>query len=185
MNIKMPGIYHIYNRGINQQKIFFCRENYLYFLKKCHTYLRPVSDIFAWSLTPTHFDFLLEVNEVSLLPVKQGCLSIPAISNAIRKLQSEYAKGINIQVRRSGNLFQQKAKSKFLSAQEYAVTTFHYIHQIPIIHGLVSIPNEWPFSSINEYIFDKPETLCNKQKAIEILKLNLYNIKGCLEVNPY
>jgi|GEM_PF-394728 len=184
MNIKLPGIYHIYNRGINQQKIFFRRENYQFFLQKCHTHLKPVSDILAWSLTPTHFDFLMEVNEVGLLPVKQGCLSIPVISNAIRRLQSEYAKTINIEVRRYGNLFQQKARSNYLSTKESALTTFHYIHQIPMIDGLVNIPNEWPFSSFCEYISDKPETLCNKQKAFEFFKLNLCNIRGCLEIYP-
>ena len=55
MKIHEPGIYHIYNRGNNKQRIFFQKENYLYFLRKCHQYIKPVSNIFAWCLMPNHF----------------------------------------------------------------------------------------------------------------------------------
>ena len=34
MNFVPDNIYHIYNRGNNQQPTFFGRRNYLFFLKK-------------------------------------------------------------------------------------------------------------------------------------------------------
>jgi len=117
MTIHEPGIYHIYNRGNNQQTIFFSQENYFYFLRKCHKYIKPVSEIFAWSLMPNHFHFLIEVTDKSLEPVKVGGIIMPSIANGFRLLQSSYAKGVNIQLNRTGNLFQQKTKSKFISGE--------------------------------------------------------------------
>ena len=102
MTIADSGIYHIYNRGNNQQKIFFNDGNYLYFLQKCHKYIKPLSEILAWCLMPTHFHFLLEISEKSLLSFKSGGISMPAITNGFRLLQSSYAKGINKQQGRTG-----------------------------------------------------------------------------------
>lgn len=157
-------------------------DNYKYFLQKCHKYLKPVTEILAWSLAPTHFDFLLEATGKSILPVKQGGIYIPALSNAFRILQSTYAKGINVEVRRSGNLFQQKAKSSFMDDLDQVLKTFHYIHQIPIIDGLVKSVEKWPHNSYREYIQGVQETLCNKKRAFDLLALNNENIKTCLEL---
>jgi len=47
MQLEKGDIYHIYNQGNNKQKIFFDRENYLFFLKKIKTYILPYGDIIA------------------------------------------------------------------------------------------------------------------------------------------
>lgn len=52
MQFEDGHIYHIYNQGNNRQKIFFDRENYLFFLRKVKTYILPYADIFAWCLYP-------------------------------------------------------------------------------------------------------------------------------------
>ncbi len=33
--------YHLYNRGLNRQPIFFCDENWVYFLRQLRAYFRP------------------------------------------------------------------------------------------------------------------------------------------------
>ncbi|GAA4060377.1 hypothetical protein GCM10022389_00870 [Flavobacterium cheonanense] len=53
--------YHIYNRGINSDKIFSSEENYLFFLSKFATYLNPICDVFAYCLMPNHFHFLIRI----------------------------------------------------------------------------------------------------------------------------
>jgi putative transposase len=172
MTINTPGIYHIYNRGNNQQTIFFSDENYFYFLRKCHQYLNPFSSILAWCLMPNHFHFLINVNDESLKPVKSGGIVMPAITNGFRLLQSSYAKGLNKQLNRTGNLFQQKTKAKWTNdAKDYSIITFHYIHQNPVAAGLVKKPEEWTYSSFNDYAGLRNGTLCNKQKAYELLNL--------------
>lgn len=177
MNIIIPGIYHIYNRGNNQQTIFYSKENYYYFLRKCHKYLKPCGDILAWCLMPNHFHFLINVNDESLKPVKSGGIVMPAITNGFRLLQSSYAKGVNKQLNRSGNLFQQKTKAKLVSGEDdYSITAFHYIHQNPITANLVTRLEDWPYSSFPDYTGARNGTLCNKERAFELLGLSAIDL---------
>lgn len=106
-------------------------------------------------------------------PVKSGGILMPAITNGFRLLESSYAKGINKQLTRSGNLFQQKTKAKFTNeAKDYSATAFHYIHQNPVRAGLVNKPEEWRFSSYQDYAGLRNGRLCNEQKASELFNLN-------------
>ena len=87
---------------------------------------------------------------------------MPAITNAFRLLQSSHAKGINIQQKRTGNLFQQKTKSKLVSGQDnYTRNAFLYIHRNPVEAGLVKFPGEWELASWKEYFQNKNSSLCN------------------------
>ena len=172
MKILGRGIYHIYNRGNNRQTIFFSDNNYFYFLKKCHRYLKPCGNILAWCLMPNHFHFLIDVTEEGMTPVKSGGIFMPAITNGFRLLQSSYAKGINKEQNKTGNLFQQKTKARWTNdAKDYSLMAFHYIHQNPIAAGLVNKPQDWPYSSFNDYAGFRNGTLCDKQKSHELLDL--------------
>jgi hypothetical protein len=124
---------------------------------------------------PNHFHFLLNITEESLVRIKTGGIAIPEITNGFRLLQSSYAKGINRQEDRTGNLFQQKIKAK--EVNQYAVTAFHYIHQNPVMAGLVTKLAEWEFSSYRDFAGMRKGTLCNKQKAIDLLQLTDLDLK--------
>lgn len=63
MILEKKILYHIYNQGNNRQKIFFSRDNYLYFLEKVNKLLLPYVDVIAWCLMPNHFHFLVYVKE--------------------------------------------------------------------------------------------------------------------------
>jgi len=178
MNIHQPGIYHIYNRGNNQQPIFFNGDNYNYFLRKCHRYLKPVSEVLAWCLMTNHFHFLIEVTEKSMEPVRSGGIIMPAITNGFRLLQSSYAKGINVQQNKSGNLFQQKTKAKLVSGEEdYSLTAFFYVHQNPLEAGMVNNLENWAYSSFRDYAGLRSGTLCNRERAIQLLGLSGIDFK--------
>jgi len=169
MKFEESGIYHIYNRGNNRQRIFFNNGNYEYFLKKCHHFLKPVCRIFAWCLMPNHFHFLIDVDDKSLVPVKSGGISMPAITNGFRLLQSSYAKGVNKQQNRTGNLFQQKTKAKLVSGQDdYTRTAFLYIHQNPVKAKLIKLPGEWEYSSWREYFQGYNSGLCDTTKFLQL-----------------
>ena len=58
--------YHFYNRGNNRERIFYERENYLFFLRQVRRYLVPVLEIIAYCLMPTHYHLLVlvETSEV-------------------------------------------------------------------------------------------------------------------------
>ena len=61
--LQLGKFYHIYNRGINGEKLFHCEENYQHFLKLYSTYIDPIADTYAWVLMPNHFHFLVRIKE--------------------------------------------------------------------------------------------------------------------------
>lgn len=181
MEIKEPGIYHIYNRGNNKQRIFFREDNYDYFLQKCYKYLKPWSETLGWCFMPNHFHFLMEITERSLEPIRSGGITMSALTNGFRLLQSLYAKGINQQEGKTGNLFQQKTKAKLIRDPEYITAAFNYIHNNPLNAGLVDDLSNWEYSSFMEYTNLRRPCLCNIERGkqilgIEIIDLNLNKI---------
>lgn len=76
----LPNHYfHLFNRGINGQKIFFNEGNYTYFLKKYAEKMKVYLDTYAYCLLPNHFHFLVKIKpiDVVLSSAKEEYLLIP------------------------------------------------------------------------------------------------------------
>ncbi|MEM6524544.1 MAG: transposase [Bacteroidota bacterium] len=143
----IPGeLYHVYNRGNNQQNIFFNNSNYQFFLRKIKNELTKYCDIVAYCLMPNHYHLLIKVSD------ETQDSEIHSLVRKVGTLQSSYTRAINIQNKSKGSLFQQKAKAKHLSEQDQAFICFHYIHQNPVKAGLVNDLSDWEFSSYNDYV---------------------------------
>lgn len=175
MNFQPNTIYHIYNRGNQQQNIFFNRDNYLYFLKKFRKYIAPYCDVLCWCLMPNHFHFLVNTNEQSVQFIPKATIPIQYLTEGIRLLLSSYTKGIQKQQGFTGNLFQQKTKAKAVNDkdEDYSCIAFHYIHQNPYKANMVVKMEDWEFSSFPDYIEERNGTICNKKLAIELLDLDM------------
>ncbi len=180
MYFEKENIYHIYNRGNNRQKIFFSHDNYIYFLKKIRKELLPFVDILAYCLMPNHFHLLVQVKSLSThssddLESSDELLS-RKISNAIGVLLRSYTRAINKKENLTGSLFQQKTKAKCLndyrSKTNYSSICFHYIHQNPLIAGLIEKMEDWEYSSFIDYCNLRKGTLCNKNLAEEIINFD-------------
>ena len=133
MNFEPGNLYHVYNQGNNRQKIFFSRENYLFFLKKIKTHILPHADIVAWCLMPNHFHLMIYVKDVSVAiaadsihgvtsshpvnmqsrPVSRG--NEINLNNNIAIMLRSYTRAINKQFDRSGNLFREATKAECLT----------------------------------------------------------------------
>ncbi len=50
MYFEKDYVNHIYNRGNNQQKIFFNDKNYIFFLAKIQKYIIPNCELLAYCL---------------------------------------------------------------------------------------------------------------------------------------
>jgi len=177
MNFISQNIYHIYNRGNNKQTIFLKEGNYIYFLQKVRKYIVPHCEILAYVLMPNHFHFLIYADDrtekqSANMPIQRNMLS-----EGIRLLLSSYSKGINKQETRTGNLIQQKTKSKCvydkLSKNDYAAICFQYIHQNPVRAGLVNKMEDWHYSSYRDYAGLRKGTLCNQDLAKNIIGMQV------------
>ncbi len=180
MQFAEGAIYHLYNRGNNQQPIFPYRSNYLYFLQKMRECLHPHCGILAYCLMPNHYHILLRANE-------KGCQLIPlsgssfttvqqVLSRKIGTLQSSYTQALQKQERFTGSLFQQKAKSKQIATQNVTkndlAACFHYIHQNPLKARLVSKMEEWEYSSYRDYVGVRNGTLCNLELGMALVGMD-------------
>lgn len=58
-------VYHIFNRGIDKQAIFFSDEHYRFFLQRYGKYLNDYVETFAYCLLPNHFHLMVRVKSVS------------------------------------------------------------------------------------------------------------------------
>ena len=63
-------LYHIYNRGINKEAIFFNQENFRYFLRKYSLKMTGYFDTFGYCLLDNHFHLFVRVVDKEQLLAK-------------------------------------------------------------------------------------------------------------------
>jgi putative transposase len=143
-------IYHIYNQGNNHIKIFFNRQNYLFFLKKIHEYISPYGDVLAWCLMPNHFHLMVHVKTVEIDIDKSEAFTKgnPAhsegftkhtrtLNNSIGILLRAYTRAVNNQQKRSGSIYRRATKAECITKSDEIANAFlntaeggSLIHQI-------------------------------------------------------
>ena len=170
MILEKDNYYHLYNRSINEEKLFYNRENYIYFLKKYNKLVNLVNTL-TYCLMPTHFHFLIKVTTHDSYK----------LNRAIGDLLSGYAKAINIQQNRHGSLFEQHTKAKPIKSQKQMIALVHYIHQNPIRSKLVKKLDDWEFSSYRDYIGVREGKLPLKEEILSQYK----NIDEFIEHSKY
>ncbi len=175
MEFHRNELFHIYNRGNNQQQIFFIPDNYIYFLEKVRKFVSPHCDILSWCLMPNHFHFLINSDDRTIQTIEVGGNKRNVLSEGIRNLLQTYTKAINKQNKTTGSLFQQNTKAKpvSLGPEQYGITCMNYIHQNSMKANLVMKMEDWPYSSFADLCGLRNGTLCNKELAIRLLGLNL------------
>jgi len=177
MEFQKEHIYHIYNQGNNRRKIFFDRENYLFFLKKIRTYVSPYVDILAWCLMPNHFHLMVLVRELSLkLPHSQGLTQSQALTmqksntpkerslnESIGILLRSYTRAINKQQNLSGSLFRKNTKAECITCPEGIAPSWFMENGITTYINLLP-EDDYPQVCFN-YIHNNPVKAKLVQKA--------------------
>jgi REP element-mobilizing transposase RayT len=181
MKFEPDHVYHIYNQGNNKQQIFNTHEDYKSFLSFFKSYALPNCDVLAWCLLPNHFHFMVLANDKCFNLEKQGGLLLDPLTNGFRKLLSGYSHEYNKRNQRTGSLFRPKTKAKDLSLlragkqlnlSDYYINCFHYTHQNPLRHQLVTDLNHWKYSSFRYYAGHRKNDFCNDDLAREICDYN-------------
>ena len=179
MKTETDNLYHVYNRGNQKQVIYYNDNHYNLFLGKVEKYIVPCADILSWTLMPNHYHFLIYANEKSVELINNRNLPISRLSEGFRLLQSSYTKALNAERDLWGNLFHQKFQSKLmrLDSKVQSVNTFHYIHGNACKAGLVEHPEDWPYSSLNEYLDPSRAGICNQKLAMQLLEIDIKDIR--------
>ena len=157
-----PGeYYHLYNRGVNRQKIIFENWNFQFFLFNIDRYLLPLAELVAYCLMPNHYHMLIFTNSTS--EVTSGITSevTSEVAKAMMKLSVSYTKTINAYYQRVGPLFQGAYQAKHVESDVYLSDLIRYIHLNPVSSGLVEIPEDWEYSSFHYYQSLDPQEVNN------------------------
>jgi putative transposase len=140
--------YHLYNRGVNRGPIFFCDENWGFFIRRLRRYFTPPhADVLAYCLMPNHYHLLVYAKTDDL-----G-------QRVMQPLSVSYTKAVNKQQRRVGPLFQGPFQATWVDRDAYLTHLSRYIHWNPVAAGLVERPADWAFSSYRDYVGLRAGTL--------------------------
>src|SRR3989344_3272266 len=168
-NFSEKEIYHVYNRGTNKENLFRDKQDYKAFLYRLGLAIGIKSDdlnkngmtqspksrvritkspgdlfkLHSFCLMPNHFHLLIEQK------------SNVSISLLIQKICTSFSMYINKKYKRVGHLFQGNFKSVPIESNPQLIWTTSYIHMNPVKSNLVTRPEEYDWSSYNDYIRDR------------------------------
>lgn len=130
------AIYHVFSRGVNCQSIFADDQDRRAFLDRLKQVAADASaEILAYCLMGNHFHFAIKVGAVPLSVIMQ-------------RLETSYCLQFNYRHDRTGHLFQARYQSKICLTESYLRTVIQYIVMNPVRAGLVTKPEDWPWSSL-------------------------------------
>ena len=129
------AIYHVIARGNDRKDIFrdrADRRRYLHGLSECRE--RFQFAVLAYCLMDNHVHLVLERGPAPL-------------SRIMQTLHSAYAQSFNRRHGRVGHLFQDRYRAFIVEKDRYLVALLRYVHRNPCEAGLVSRPEDYPWSS--------------------------------------
>jgi len=141
IRVEFPGaLYHVTDRGVDRQDIFFNDEDRKAFLERLRdAHRRYGVVIHGYCLMTNHYHLEIETPE--------GKLSQP-----MQWLNQSYASHVNRRYKRVGPLFQGRFKAVVAESRAYLRLLTRYIHLNPVRAGMVSRPGEHPWSSYRAYL---------------------------------
>ncbi len=133
-------------RGINRQIIFKDEVDYSKFLETLERY-KEISgyELYAYCLMSNHIHLLIKVD-------------IEPLEQLMRRICGSYVYWYNNKYERIGYLFQDRFKSEVIENDQYFLTVLRYIHQNPLKAGLGNCIEEYPWSSLFEYM-ERPKVV--------------------------
>ena len=172
-------LYHITSRGDDRKKIFLNETDYRKFLE----YLKTAKErfkfyLYCYCLMGNHYHLLLETTQ-------------PNISNIMQYINTSYTTYYNIKRKRCGHLFQGRYKSILVDADAYFLELTRYIHLNPVKAKIVTVPEEYPWSSCKGYLNKKGDGLIDKDKIKKCLDMGTADYRSFLlkgigvEYNPF
>jgi putative transposase len=141
LRINYPGaFYHVTSRGNERKAVFKSKRDREKFLEYLETAtLKYNAVVHVYCLMDNHYHIFLETPSGNL----------PQI---MRHINGAYTTYFNAKRSRSGHLFQGRYKAILVDADEYAKELSRYIHLNPVRADMVERPEEYTWSSLQDYI---------------------------------
>lgn len=153
-----PGIpHHITQRGNRRQQTFFCDDDYIAYLDLMAEWCgKHRVEIWAWCLMPNH---------VHLIAVPE---SEEGLARAIGEAHRRYTRMINFRENWRGHLWQERFAS-FPMDESYLLAAARYVEMNPVAAGLVSQPDEYPWSSARAHLAAQDDRLTKIEPLLSMV----------------
>lgn len=148
--------YHIYNRGVNKETIFFTERNYHFFLYKLSLFFRDKAIVLAYCLMPNHYHLLVQIKTADFL------------QKSLQPFLVSYTLSVNHDQDRIGPLFQGRYQANCIGDDAYLLDCVKYIHLNPVKALMVKTPQEWPYSSYRDYVSRNTKSFVNTSLVMEL-----------------
>lgn len=163
LRIEFPGaFYHVFSQGNERKEIFWGPEDYKLFgamLKECCEKYRVW--LHGFCFMPNHYHLIAETDEANL-------------SLFMKQLLGVYTIKFNWRHERDGHLFRGRYKALLVDKDAYLLKLSQYVHLNPCRSGLCSRPEEYPYSSLRNFLgiehcpaFLKTRTVLSQFKSPE------------------
>ncbi len=141
------GLYHLIARGNDRQDIFHSHEDRQRFLALLlKEKVRSPFFLYAYCLMTNHIHLLLE---------RQA----ETIGSIMQRVLGGYSHYYNRRYKHIGHVFQGRHKSMLCQSDRYLAELVRYIHLNPVRAGMVTMPEEYPYSSHRAYLGLQPDDL--------------------------
>ncbi len=154
LRVDLAGYHHVINRGVNRSDVFNHpddKEVFLQIVNKAATIHRVT--LHDYCLMDNHYHLLIETQKEN-------------ISTFMRLVNANYAKYFNKKYRRSGHLWQDRYKSRYITSEEYLYTLIRYIEYNPIEAGQAQKVGEYPFTFVSCILNAKDYYPCSKSSIL-------------------
>lgn len=161
LRVDLAGYHHVINRGVNRSVVFNSpddKELFLQIINKFATIHKVI--LHDYCIMDNHYHLLIETQKEN-------------ISIFMRIVNANYAKYYNKKYKRSGHLWQDRYKSRYITSEDYLYILIRYIEYNPIEARITEKVGEHPFTLASLIINSKEYYPCSN----ESLLINQFDIQ--------
>jgi putative transposase len=168
--------YEIYNRGNNNDILFYTEQNYSWFIHKFCSYILPYVDVFAYRLLPADFRMVIRIKDFKTLPenrqhLRKGKILLfnpcEILSELFRRFFMAYSKGISKQEKRTGSLFEKNFKRTLIPDIHSLAAIIKSVHLDPQLSSNSINFWQYKYSSYHE-LAGCDHTFINRKSVVEL-----------------
>ena len=167
--IDIAGYHHVINRGVDQINVFLHYEDKDMFLQIVNkTAMVHKVVLHDYCLMDNHYHLLIETQTDNL-------------SAFMRFVNANYAQYFNKKTKRSGHLWQNRYKSRYITSELYLYTLIRYIEYNPIEAGLSTKAGEYHYT-LAHLIFNSKDFYPCVRESILFREYDVESLSGFLGV---
>ena len=157
---RMKALFRYYQatNTIRKFSLFFNTKDKQEFYKKYPSPGEKLVEIICYCVMPTHIHLVLHQ------------LKEDGITRYINSILNSYSHYFNIKTKRRGPLWESRFSNILIKTDEQLTHLSLYIHLNPVTAYLVDKPQNWPFSSYQEFLgqIEVKQRLCNYVKLMQV-----------------